>query len=577
MHVKEKIKTILRALIAFLWRTHTKQRVDSVQEIHPKRTNKKMKERISKLLEALNEGLYERENELKLALLSSIAGESIFFLGPPGVAKSMVARRLKYAYKDAKVFEYLMSRFSTPDEIFGPVSISELKKDRYVRVIDGYLPAAEVVFLDEIWKAGPSIQNALLTVINEKVFRNGGEEIKVPMKALISASNELPAKDQGLEALWDRFLVRVVVEGVKKDENFEKMITENLNPSENDVDEKDKITSDSYKEWSKQIDDIIVPENVRKVILKIREYINDYNDGQEDSNNKIYVSDRRWRKIIRLLRTSAFLNDRAEIDLMDCFLIKDCIWDEKSHESEEVTQQDSVYSYVKNAIELHGYTFELDFAGIREEIDALKEDITKETEHVKDDRTEVLVDSSYGDYYEILGLNKCDYYTRNVSVPLLISHSDYNSLKTTDSPRISIRYYSKDYYNNVQEEGKHNVRKGKDEFHIIIDNTQYKLKTRIDGNKVKKTRQPHKSVEETWDTQVSTFCETIDTWKENLERYRSKDLEHIRNNIFVKSEYAVVVEKSILGTSDAINEIESENKQIQKSYKDLKEKDEVIS
>jgi len=173
-----------------------------------------IKEQITKLLDDLNEGVYEKQEVIALTLLTAVAGESIFLLGAPGVAKSLIARRLKYAFKDGSSFEYLMNRFSTPDEIFGPVSIKQLRdEDKYQRVVENYLPTATVVFLDEIWKAGPSIQNALLTILNEKIYRNGDVIINpVPMKALISASNELPSKGEGLEALWDRFLVRIVVD-----------------------------------------------------------------------------------------------------------------------------------------------------------------------------------------------------------------------------------------------------------------------------------------------------------------------------------------------------------------------------
>jgi MoxR-like ATPase len=192
-----------------------------------------------------------------------------------------------------------------------------------------YLPDADIVFLDEIWKAGPSIQNSLLTVINEKVFRNGEQEISVPMKALIAASNELPAQNEGLEALWDRFLVRLVVESVQKQENFNAMISENLNSYKDNVDNSLKITNAEYGQWSAEIDKIEVSENVFNVIDVIRKKLQAHNDNEKNAENQIYISDRRWRKIVRLLRTSAFLNDRNTVDLMDCFLIKECLWNEE--------------------------------------------------------------------------------------------------------------------------------------------------------------------------------------------------------------------------------------------------------
>ncbi|WP_290233304.1 AAA family ATPase, partial [Bacteroides acidifaciens] len=154
---------------------------------------------VSALLKYMSEGLFEKEHIMALALLTTLAGESIFLLGPPGTAKSMIARRLKMIFGQGSSFEYLMSRFSTPDEIFGPFSISKLKEqDIYERIVDDYLPAATIVFLDEIWKAGPSIQNSLLTVLNEKIYKNGRKEIALPLKGMIAASNELPAEGEGL-------------------------------------------------------------------------------------------------------------------------------------------------------------------------------------------------------------------------------------------------------------------------------------------------------------------------------------------------------------------------------------------
>lgn len=301
-----------------------------------------MLERFKQLLGEMNRGIYEKETEISLSLLAALAGESIILLGPPGVAKSMVARQLNTAFREAQSFEYLMSRFSTPDEIFGPVSIQKLKtSDTYERAVEGYLPTADVVFLDEIWKAGPAIQNTLLTVINEKIFRNGNREMHLPLKLLVAASNELPAKGEGLEALWDRFVIRIESRPIKLEKNFRAMLLEShadfsgstgiLGHADfaDNADFSDlKITAEEYAEWAEKICKIGVKEEVLDAISAIRKSLRAVNVDEAAERRNIYVSDRRWKNIVRLLRTSAFMQDREEVDICDLLPIYHCLWQE---------------------------------------------------------------------------------------------------------------------------------------------------------------------------------------------------------------------------------------------------------
>lgn len=332
-------------------------------------TQKDINKQIKTLLEELNNGLYEKERSIRLTLLAVLAGESTFMLGEPGTAKSLIARRISEAFGIEKkdFFSYLMNQFSQPDEVFGPVSIQKLKNDEYERKTDCYLPKAKFAFLDEIWKANPAIQNSLLTILNEREFRNNGKNEKVDLIGFISASNELPAKDQGLEAIFDRFLVRILEKPVSKNsDSFRKMISDakELPPIT------EKISLDDINFIAQKSKDVKLSDECYDIILRIVKNTSERNENIEKKEDKWLISDRRWKKIVNLMRVSAFCNGRTETDIMDATIIADCIWQNEQQE------EDAKY-IVKEAIENYGLKCNTNFEDLETCLDKFTDKINK--------------------------------------------------------------------------------------------------------------------------------------------------------------------------------------------------------
>ena len=331
-----------------------------------------MKKRMTQIIECLNKGIHEREETIAVSFLAALSDQNIFLFGPPGTAKSLIARRLSHAFETNSYFEYLMHRFSTPEEVFGPVSITELKKDNFLRKTEGFLPQSDFAFLDEIWKSSPSILNTLLTIINEKLFRNGTDVEHAPLKALIAASNETPPPGQGLEALYDRFLVRLNVPPIEGTENFERLL--NAQPTRAELERSNglAIKQAEWEKWRKEIHGVKLSEETLNVIRDIRLSLE--KKGEELD---VYVSDRRWQKAAILLKAAAFFCGRKETNLVDTLLLRHCLWTTKENCTE-------VRKIVEDAVRNCGFETGISLQGIDDEKDELDKEIIKELYHSED-------------------------------------------------------------------------------------------------------------------------------------------------------------------------------------------------
>ena len=264
---------------------------------------------LNELLTSLEIGLVERTEALRACMLAALAGEHALLLGPPGTAKSLLARRVHLAFSGARYFERLLTRFSVPEELFGPLSLAALEADRYERRIEGYLPNVEIAFVDEIFKANSAILNALLTLLNEREFDNGANRLRVPLISMVAASNEWP-DDAALNAVADRFLVTVNVAPVSQT-GFSTMLTADEAPP--------KLTEAGFALDEKGLKFLRSSAKSAKIAPQVLALLTRLREAMHAAGRTI--SDRRWKKSLGLMTMAAASSGRDVVSEWDACVL----------------------------------------------------------------------------------------------------------------------------------------------------------------------------------------------------------------------------------------------------------------
>lgn len=263
----------------------------------------------------LNQLFVERAAEVEALLVCLVARQHMLLIGPPGTAKSALVRALCERI-GAGYFSWLLTKFSTPEELFGPISLSALKAGRYERIITGKLPEAEVAFLDEIFKANSAILNSCLTVLNERLYHNNGGTVKCPLQFAVGASNEFPQGEE-LNALFDRFLVRFVVQYISEDAGFERLLRGNHTS-------KTTLTAKELEAEQDAAAKVTIPDKVLAEVVGLRRAL---------AAEGIAVSDRRWRESLGLVKAAAHLAGRVEAENADLEVLCNVLWADAAQRS----------------------------------------------------------------------------------------------------------------------------------------------------------------------------------------------------------------------------------------------------
>jgi MoxR-like ATPase len=266
----------------------------------------------TEVVDPLKRRFVGRDEVVDLIALAVTAGEHLFLHGPPGTAKSALIRQFALAVR-GNYFEYLLTRFSEPNEVFGPIDLVRLREGTVATVTSGMLPEGEFIFLDELFNANSAILNNLLTVLNERIYRRGAETHKLPLLSLFAASNHLP-EDDALRALFDRFLLRCHVDNLRREE-MPRLLTagwqlERARPLESSVSAAD-LRALAAEVYRVELGGIV--ERYAEVVTKVRDL-------------GVALTDRRAVKVLKLVAASAVLCGRTEAQVSDFWVLRN-VWD----------------------------------------------------------------------------------------------------------------------------------------------------------------------------------------------------------------------------------------------------------
>lgn len=269
-----------------------------------------MNDTINNMMGELGDEFVERDDEIVGTMCAILSKQHLFMVGKPGTAKSMLIDTICARVTGAEYFQWLLTKFSTPEEVFGPISLKALEHDQYSRITVNKLPEAHIGFLDEVFKANSAILNALLTIANERKYHNNGHPVKVPLQSLFGASNELPESEE-LGALYDRFLLRYTIGYIADDGDFMKMI-QSKKPSNPTT-----ITLAELAVAQAEVELVDMPEEMVSLMIQIR---------ADMRNEGVIASDRRYKNSIDILKAHAWLDGRTAVAEDDMVMLSHILW-----------------------------------------------------------------------------------------------------------------------------------------------------------------------------------------------------------------------------------------------------------